>query len=73
MIGITLNKQQLEYGKEKNLVVDKIIGLKLKINELIINHGRKSSEVEEGRDSITSPGKSLLPFLLCSVSLSFGN
>nr|POF06676.1 f-box/kelch-repeat protein [Quercus suber] len=44
-----------EYGKEKNLVVDKIIGLKLKINELIINHGRKSNEVEEGRDSITSP------------------
>ncbi|KAK7853305.1 hypothetical protein CFP56_036087 [Quercus suber] len=53
---ISKNKQQLkEYGKEKNLVVDKIIGLKLKINELIINHGRKSNEVEEGRDSITSP------------------
>ena len=48
---ISKNKQQLkEYGKEKNLVVDKIIGLKLQINELIINHGRKSSEVAEGRD-----------------------
>ena len=45
----------------------------MKINELIINHGRKISEVEEVRDSITSPGKSLLPFLLCSVSLSFGD
>ena len=60
-----------EYGKEKNLVVDKIVGLKLKINELIINHGRKSSEVAEGRDSITSPGKTLLHFFFIVFLLNF--
>ncbi|GMY22370.1 protein gamma response 1 isoform X3 [Fagus crenata] len=52
---ISNNKQQLEeYEKEKNLQKEKIIGLKLKINELMVNYGGKSSEVAEGRDSITS-------------------
>ena len=57
------NKQCLkEYEEDNNLLMDKIIGLKLKNNELMVNHGGKSGEVAEGRDSITSPGKTLLLF-----------
>ncbi|KAF3947398.1 hypothetical protein CMV_026463 [Castanea mollissima] len=50
------NKQHLkEYEEENNLLMYKIIGIKLKNNELMVNHGGKSGEVAEGRDSITSP------------------
>ncbi|XP_023887638.1 uncharacterized protein LOC111999747 [Quercus suber] len=50
------NKQCLkECEEDNNLLMDKIIGLKLKNNELMVNHGGKSGEVAEGRDSITSP------------------
>ncbi|XP_050283962.1 uncharacterized protein LOC126723973 [Quercus robur] len=50
------NKQCLkEYEEDNNLLMDKIIGLKLKNNELMVNHGGESGEVAEGRDSITSP------------------
>ena len=45
------NKQCLkEYEEDNNLQMDKIIGLKLKNNELMVNHGGKSGEVAEGRD-----------------------
>ena len=49
---ISKNKQQLEEcEKEKKLLVDKIIVLEGKINELLVNHGGRSSEVAEGNDS----------------------
>ncbi|KAK4591822.1 hypothetical protein RGQ29_016321 [Quercus rubra] len=49
---ILKNKQQLEEcEKEKKLLVDKIIVLEGKINELQVNHGGRSSEVVEGNDS----------------------
>ncbi|XP_075644432.1 protein gamma response 1 [Castanea sativa] len=49
---ISKNKQQLvECEKEKKLLVDKIIVLEGKINELQVNHGGRSSEVAEGNDS----------------------
>ncbi len=66
------NKQQLEeYEKEKNLQKEKIIGLKLKINELMVNYGGKSSEVAEGRDSITSTGKNIYFYPLLCFLLNF--
>ena len=67
LFGITLKCQRISsvwrsIEEENNLLMDKIIGLKLKNNELMVNHGGKSGEVAEGRDSITSPGKTLLLF-----------